>query len=249
MKNKIAVASIMFILAIPPFSHAMPDMKKPAEAEPVKVETISGKILEAINSSGYTYLLILNADGFKDWVAIPELYVEVGEEIELFAGVQMGEYKSKALNRTFKPIFFSSGPTDKYNEKRKANAHKGVNMSEPAPGNKKSEGKVIEGLKVEKATGESAYDIAEIFVKRDELQNKTILVRGQVVKITTGVMNKNWVHLKDGTNNGANKLVITTLETPNTGDIVTFSGVLRNNVDFGGGYQYGVIMEDAVVKK
>jgi hypothetical protein len=62
-------------------------------------------------------------------------------------------------------------------------------------------------------------------------------------------MDRNWVHIKDGTGeNGANKLVVTTKDSPNIGDIVTFSGVFHNNVDFGGGYQYAVIMEDAVVK-
>lgn len=62
-------------------------------------------------------------------------------------------------------------------------------------------------------------------------------------------MNRNWVHILDGTGeNGAHKLVVTTQDSPGIGDIVTYSGVFYNNVDFGGGYQYGVIMEDAVIK-
>lgn len=238
----------MISLAFSNASMAMPDMKAPAEAEPVKLQPIAGKVLEVIHSSGYTYLL-LDVDGFNDWVAIPELYVEVGDEVELNAGVQMGEWKSKALNRTFKPILFSSGPTNKYDEKRKTNAHKGVNMNETAPGKKKSEAKIVEGLKVEKAKGANAFDLAEIFEKKAALQDKVISVRGQVIKITTGVMDRNWVHLKDGTGeNGANKLVITTKETPDTGEIVTFTGVFHNNVDFGGGYFYAIIMEDASTK-
>ena len=161
----------------------------------------------------------------------------------------MGEWTSKTLNRTFKPILFSNGPTAKFNEKRKINAHKGADMSAPAPGSKKSESKVVDGLKVEKAKVENAFDLAELFANRDALQDKIVLVRGQVVKVTSGVMNRNWVHIKDGTGeNGAHKLVVTTQDSPSNGDIVTFSGVLHNNVDFGGGYQYGVIMEDAVIK-
>jgi hypothetical protein len=248
MKIRTAVAAVMLSLTISSLSFAMPDMKPPTEAEPVKALPIAGKVLEVLNASGYTYLL-LDIDGFKDWVAIPEMYVEVGEEVELQPGVQMGQWQSKALNKTFKQILFSGGPTDKYNEKRKINAHKGADMSAPAPGNKKSEGKAVDGLKVEKAKGENAFDLAELFAKRDALQDKTILVRGQVVKVTAGVMDRNWVHIKDGTGeNGANKLVITTKDSPNNGDIVTFSGVFHNNVDFGGGYQYGVILEDAVIK-
>lgn len=247
MKLLATVAFTAFTLGTASLSFAMPDMKPPAEAEQVKAP-IAGKVLEVLHSSGYTYLL-LDVDGFKDWVAIPELYVEVGDEVELNPGTQMGEQTSKTLKKTFKQIIYSSGPTEKYNEKRKVNAHKGADMSAPAPGNKKSEGKIVEGLKVEKAKSENAYDLAEIFAKRDELQDKIISVRGQVVKVTTGVMNRNWVHIKDGTGeNGANKLVVTTKDSANIGDIVTFSGVFHNNVDFGGGYQYAIIMEDAVVK-
>ncbi len=253
MKLNALLAAIILSLTISSLSLAMPDMKPPAE--PVNTERpsvntapIAGKVLEVINANEYTYLLI-DIDGFKDWVAVPTLHVEVGEEVELHTGVQMGEWKSKTLNRTFKPILFSSGPTDKYNEKRKTNAHKGADMSAPAPGNKKSEGKVVEGLKIEKAKGENAYDLAEVFAKKTDLQNKIISVRGQVVKVTTGVMSRNWVHIKDGTGeNAANKLVVTTKDSVNSGDVVTFNGVFHNDVDFGGGYQYAIIMEDAVVK-
>jgi hypothetical protein len=229
---------------------AMPDMKPQLDATAPKAAPIAGKILEFMNSSGYTYLLIEDADGFKDWVAIPELFVTVGDEVELQPGVQMGEFKSKQLNKTFDKILFSGGPTDKYNEKRKVNAHKGADMSEPAPGKKKTEGKIIEGLKVKKATGDNAYTIAEILEKRDALQDKTIMVSGQVVKVSTGIMNRNWVHIKDGSGeNGANKLVVTTKDSPETGEVVTFSGVFHNNVDFGGGYQYAVILENASIKQ
>lgn len=251
MKLCAAVATIMLTLTISSTSFAMPDMKPPAaaaEAESAPVAApISGKVIEVIHAGEYTYLL-LDVDGFQDWVAIPTLYVLVGEEVELNPGVQMGEWKSKSMNRTFKSILFSTGPTDKYNETRKINAHKGTDMSAPAPG-KKTEGKVIEGLKVEKAQGENAYDLDEIFAKKAELQDKLISVRGQVVKVSSGIMGRNWIHIKDGTGaNGANKLVVTSKEEPNIGDVVTCTGVFHNNVDFGGGYQYALIMEDAVIK-
>ncbi len=249
MKIKTAAATLITVLSLTSSAFAMPDMKPAAAAEEVTAKPIVGKVLETMDSGGYTYML-LDVDGFKDWVAIPVLYVEVGEEVELHAGTPMGEWTSKALNKTFKQIVFSSGPTDKYNERRKVNAHKGADMSAPAPGNAKKEGKpIVEGLKVEKAKGANAYDLAEVFAKRAELQDKIISVRGQVVKVTAGVMNRTWVHIKDGTGeNGANKLVITTQASPNTGDVVTFTGVFHNNVDFGGGYKYAVIMEDASTK-
>ena len=249
MKKITLLVGLIITVFLAVNSFAMPEMAgMKGGAPPADQPPIVGKVLEFLDSSGYTYLL-LERDGFQDWVAIPELVVTVGEEVELHAGVQMGEFKSKPLNRTFDRILFSSGPTEKYNEIRKANAHKGVNMSEQAPGKKKTEATVVEGLKVEKASGANAYSLAEIMQKKAMLQDKIIVVRGQVVKVSTGIMNRNWVHIKDGSGvKGDNKLVITTKDTPDVGTVVTATGTFRNNVDFGGGYNYAIIMEDAMIK-
>lgn len=250
MKKTFLLIGLLVSLLAAASAYPMPGMAKGESGAELSAEgePITGKILEALNSSGYTYLL-LERGGVKDWVAIPELVVTVGEEVELQPGVQMGEFKSKPLNRTFEQILFSGGPTEKYNEKRKINAHKGVDMSKPAPGNKKTETKVIEGLKVEKAAGNNSYSLAEVMQRRNELQDKVIIVRGQVVKVSTSIMNRNWVHLMDGSGkSGDNKLVITTQDTPDVGAVVTATGVFHNNVDFGGGYKYETIMENAVVK-
>jgi hypothetical protein len=250
MKLLIVTLFSAILMSFSGIAFAMPDMKPQVDATSPKAAPIVGKVLEFMNSSGYTYLLILDAEGFKNWVAIPELFVTVGDEVELHPGVQMGEFKSKPLDRTFDKIIFSGGPTEKYNEKRKVDAHKGADMSETVPAKKKTETKVVEGLKVKKASGDNAYTIAEIIEKKDVLQDKTIVVSGQVVKVSTGIMGRNWVHIKDGSGeNGASKLVITTKDSSDIGDVVTFSGVFHNNVDFGGGYQYAVILENASIKK
>jgi hypothetical protein len=162
----------------------------------------------------------------------------------------MGEFTSKPLNRKFDQIIFSNGPTEKFNKTRKENAHKNVDMGQPAPGSKKKgAGKVVEGLKVEKAPGENSYSLEEVMKKRTELQDKTIVVRGQVVKVSANIMNRNWVHITDASGGKwDNKLVVTTKDTPEVGDVVTATGVFHNNVDFGGGYYYEIIMEEATVK-
>jgi hypothetical protein len=61
-------------------------------------------------------------------------------------------------------------------------------------------------------------------------------------------MGKNWIHLQDGTgDNGSNDLTVTTDSTVNVGDTVLVSGVLNTDKDFGYGYQYAVIVEDAKI--
>lgn len=250
MLKRSLIVSLLLTALLAVELHAMPDMAPPSGKDAFSdLPPITGKVLEVLNSSGYTYLFLERQGGVKEWVAIPELYVKVGEEVELQGGVQMGEFISKPLNKKFDHILFSGGPTEKYNVKRKESAHKGIDMSMPAPGSKKSAGKVVEGLKVEKALGGNSCTIAEVMQKKGELQDREIAVRGQVVKVSTGIMDRNWVHIKDASGgNWENKLVVTTKDAPNLGDIVTATGVFHNNVDFGGGYFYEIIMENAVVK-
>jgi len=250
MKKRVALFILLATVVAGNVAFAMPEMAGQQKIKEVdELPPITGKAVEVHHSGGYTYLL-LEKTGVKEWVAIPELYVEVGDEVELQGGVPMGEWSSKALGKKFDAITFSNGPTENYNKKRKESAHKGVNMSESAPGKKKSAtGKVVEGLKVEKAPGANSYTLEEVMQKRAELQDKTIVVRGQVVKVSSGIMDRNWVHITDASGGKwDNKLVITTKDTPDVGDIVTATGVFHNNVDFGGGYYYEIIMEQATLQ-
>ena len=59
-------------------------------------------------------------------------------------------------------------------------------------------------------------------------------------------MAMHWVHLKDGTGEeGTDDLTITTDETVIVGQVVTFEGTIVLNKDFGAGYKYDVIMQQA----
>ena len=69
--------------------------------------TISGKVIETINSGGYTYVN-MEKDGKKTWVALPITQVSVGQELELLNGTEMKNFSSKSLNRTFDSIIFSA---------------------------------------------------------------------------------------------------------------------------------------------
>ena len=118
-----------------------------------------------------------------------------------------------------------------------------------SPGSKGSAVTVTEKIKVDKATGPDAYTVAEIFKNSKKLEEKKVVVRGKVVKVSAGVMKKNWIHLQDGTGDaGNNDLVVTSDDLPKVGDVVTASGTLYTDKDFGGGYKYKVIIEKANIK-
>jgi hypothetical protein len=106
-------------------------------------------------------------------------------------------------------------------------------------------------IKVEKAKGAGAYNVSETYEKAAELDKKTVVVRGKVVKVSRAIMGKNWVHLQDGSGDpgkGTNNLVVTTKDVPKVGNVVTAKGTLHKDKDFGSGYKYQVIVEEATFK-
>jgi len=108
----------------------------------------------------------------------------------------------------------------------------------------------IGDVNVSKAVGQNAYTVAEIIDQSKSLKDKLVLVRGKVVKFSPEIMGKNWIHLRDGSGTAAaknNDLVLTTKDQAKVGAVVTVKGILRTDKDFGHGYAYEVIIEDALV--
>jgi hypothetical protein len=90
--------------------------------------------------------------------------------------------------------------------------------------------------------------VAAVWAERHDLAGSEIAVRGRVVKFLPSIMNRNWLHLRDGTGEaGTNDLTVTTQATAQVGDLVTVTGRIVVDRDFGAGYRYEVIMEDAAV--
>jgi hypothetical protein len=99
------------------------------------------------------------------------------------------------------------------------------------------------------ARAEGGKTIAEVFAEKDALAGAKITVRGKVVKTNAMIMDRNWLHVRDGSGaEGANDLTVTTTgELPNVGDTVLITGPVSVDKDFGMGYRYPVIIEDAEV--
>ena len=110
----------------------------------------------------------------------------------------------------------------------------------------------LENVKVPKAIGPNAQTVAEVIAKRIELKDKTVLVRGKVVKFTPEILNKNWIHLRDGSGSASDNthdVVVTTKDQAKVGDVVVVKGVVRTDKDLGSGYVYKVLIEEATLQK
>lgn len=106
--------------------------------------------------------------------------------------------------------------------------------------------------KLPKAAGPEARTVEEVVKGKAALKGKTVLVNAQVVKVTAGVMGRNWVHLQDGSGkaaDGTHDVIATTQETVAVGDVVKARGTVRTDVNIGAGYSYAVLIEDATLRK
>lgn len=235
---------------------AMPDKAaKPAAANAAQpAEALSGKVVETMNSGGYTYVNLQKKNGEKVWVAAPETSVKAGSQVSFKGGMEMVNFESKSLKRKFDKIIFADGlasgaaaaPAEKG---AKAGAQKDAAGS---PGSKGAATEKDTKISVPKATGPNATTVQGAFANSAKLNKKKVVIRGKVVKVSARIMDRNWVHIQDGTGSqakGNHNLVCTSKEMVNVGDIVTASGILAKDKDFGGGYKYSAIVENTTFKK
>jgi hypothetical protein len=196
-------------------------------------------VKEKIDGGGYVYLNV-EEDGKDYWMAIANMPVEVGNTYYYNGGMVMKDFISKHLDKTFEAITFAEG----------IRLTEEVQITEDLVHEHSSEmeATVVMTEKIEKAKGGNSLE--EVFKNRATLDKKNVIVKGKVVKVNNGIMDKNWVHIEDGSQfNNEKDLTITTQETVKEGDIVTFKGTIVLNKDFGAGYVYDIILEEATLLK
>jgi hypothetical protein len=243
MKNVLRMVLVLVFIAAAGSAHAF-GWSAGGSSEGSSLNTanaLTGKVAETMNSGGYTYIN-LEKENTRTWIAVPQTEVKVGQEISVIPGMTMSNFESKTLNRTFKSIIFSSGLVS------------GSSGSKGSPhGSSSTPAKLgEEPIKVEKASGPDAYTIAEIYDKKSSLESKNVVVRGKVVKVSTNIMDTNWIHIQDGSgdaSSGTHDLLITSDDVPSIGDIITANGKIVNDRDIGSGYKFAVMIEQAKIKK
>ena len=213
-------------------------------------DRIAGTVLEVIDAASYSYLRIETPDG-EVWAAVPQADLEVGSEVVIRNPQTMSNFESKALGRKFDTIYFGTlegppaappmarGGSNPHGSQQGGGAMAGARDANSAP------------IEVAKAEGPTGRTVAELYAERGDLSGKTVALRGKVVKYSAGIMGRNWIHLQDGSGDagaGTNDITVTSSGTTAVGEVILVEGTVSVDKDFGAGYRYDVIVEDARVK-
>jgi len=92
--------------------------------------------------------------------------------------------------------------------------------------------------------------VEAVYQEKAQLKDKQVQIRGKIVKVNNQIMGRNFLHIQDGTGQkGTNDLTVTSQETAQAGDEVIITGTVSTNVDFGSGYLYPLLIEEATIKK
>jgi hypothetical protein len=240
--------------AAPAASHATP---APAStAADGRVETIQGKVLEAIDGGSYTYVRV-RSDRGDIWAATLKFPVSVGETVIVPLENPMRGFKSPTMKREFDLVYFASQiskPGETASTAAAAPAalppgHPATSSASPnaAPPTEPA-AKLIEPI----AAAPGGISIASVWADRKTLSGKLVTVRGKIVKYNPGIMGLNWLHVQDGSGavaDGTHDLTITTTNDAKAGDIVTITGTVVVDKNFGAGYGYAVMLQGARVAR
>ncbi len=190
---------------------------------------------EVLQTEKYTYLRVTE-DGNETWIAVPKTNAEVGATYYYKGGLKKTNFKSVEHDRVFETVYLVSGISNS-----PTGGHTG-----PHTHLNTSPGEQNHNITIDPP--EDGISIAELFENRSQYDNKTVRVRGRCVKRNNMIMDRNWVHIQDGTlDDEEQNLTVTTQENIPLGAVVTFEGVIALNKDFGAGYKYAIIMEEAKV--
>jgi len=215
----------------------------------------AGKVAETMDAGGYTYVLVDTGTN-KVWAAATRFQVKPGDLVAVPDSMPMTNFHSQSLNRDFPVIHFADGVTVNGVNPAAAKLPPGhpavggeaggnLPAGHPSVPDMSASPKMnFTGLKPAK----DGKTVAQIYAASAKLAEKSVKVRGKVVKYNANILGKNWLHIQDGTGSaGSNDLLVTTTGAVKLGDTVLIQGKVALNRDFGAGYKYGLLIEDAKV--
>ena len=207
----------------------------------------AGVVIESMDSGGYTYLNVKVNNDNDVWVAAPLTSLTVGDSVYFTKGMLMKNFSSPSLKRVFDEIYFTGtlyvGSVPSATAKEQFDHLGTIKRAQAKPEISEAEINAVDKLPGGKS-------IAEIQAAKEALNGKKVQVKGIVTKYNAEIMNRNWLHLRDASTGAEGEdLVVTTDLEFKVGDVIQIEGTLSLDKNFGFGYKYAMLLEDATILK
>ena len=198
-------------------------------------------VSEVIPASKYMYLKV--KEGTKEfWIAVPKQQVEEGNTYLYNEALLKTQFESKEYNRIFDTLYLVTTLVSKdhglppiTNPVSKVSEEKGESVTAASGDTQKVRGQFA-----------GAITIAELVKNPGAYEDKMVELTGECVKVNEGIMDRNWIHLKDGSQDDYD-LVITTKKSAQKGTTITIRAIVALNKDFGSGYIYPILLENGII--
>lgn len=224
------------------------------ERSPAGADSATGTVVETMDAASYTYAR-LDTGSETVWIAANRFSVAIGERLVVDLGAPMEDFHSPTLDRDFQRIYFV-GNVRREGETAPAASQAGMPEGHPTTDGSPSDATPTATeptAPIERPPG--GTPIADIWANRAALAGTTVTVRGRVVKFNGGILGRNWLHLQDGSgvlSDGTHDVTVTTVTmdaVASVGDVVTVTGTVVVDRDFGAGYSYPVLLEATTLSR
>ncbi len=191
------------------------------------------KVLKHIPGKRYSYLNV-EENGKAYWIATMREEFSVNVSYAYNEGIEKLDYTSTELARTFDRIILVSKLFPMSDHENHVHSNTGSDQN-------------VATFKEKVNIPKTSTPLKQIVENSSRFKNKSVEVTARVVKVNPGIMDRNWIHLQDDTKNEFDFVCTSNQDIP-VGHTVTLKGIITLNKDFGAGYSYDIIMENATVK-
>ncbi|OOC10591.1 MULTISPECIES: hypothetical protein [Thioalkalivibrio] len=101
------------------------------------------------------------------------------------------------------------------------------------------------GLLVTAVAANEIHSVEALNQAPEELEGETVRLEGIIAQVNEDIMGRNFLRLVDGTGEPGDFITLTSQQTADPGDRVRVEGVYVLERDFGAGYVYPVLIEQA----
>jgi hypothetical protein len=200
-------------------------------------QVIAEEVLE-----GSRYVFVKVREGVKSkWISTRLREVVPGQTYYYRGGLLKTNFESLEFKRNFDTIYLISSLVDA-NHAQNANGNTPnlpKSQSTPEKAEISTHGEPTE-------VPQGTITVAELVKNAAKYEGQTVQVHGTCVKVNPNIMQRNWIHLRDGSKDDYD-LVITSVQYIPEGTSFTMSATVSLKKDFGAGYYYDLILENGVL--